>query len=318
MSLTTKSPRFSLRTAPFDEIERAIADVGHVVLDDAWNPAFLDRLLAAAKGRVTAEAATLFDLFDARDDGKACDREFYSEFRRAGFPALLEFLFDGDFVLQRNERVIRFVDPQQPVKFTGLHNDHQLENCFNAGIKSKRGVTIWTPLQPCTDDRISRLLLLHRGDDYHDAPPQIYLHKDETKTYGPDRSGLESADLDAMFRRVYESKTCYAPYIPLGSSIIFDSDTVHASYRTAGMTERRYSIDCRAVGEYKVDASNGHFNGVIFRAADFPGPSVRGALRNSIVAEAWRFKSAIAGRAMQALSGDADAWRRILRRVGIG
>ena len=275
MSFTTESPRFSLRTAEFSAIDEAVSTVGHAVIDDAWNPRFLEHLLQRAKLKVTAEAANIYSLFDAREDGDRCDREFYLEFQRAGWPALLRCIFVGDFVLQRSERVIRYVDPKEPVKFTGLHHDHQLENCFNAGVRSKRGLTIWTPLQSCMDDQISRLLLLYRGDDYGDAAKPIYLHEDETKTDVPDRSGLAGEAIDGMFEQVYATKRCYAPYIPLGSSVIFDCNTVHATYRTAAMTRPRYSIDCRAVGEYKTTRNNADYDGVIFRSADFPGASVR-------------------------------------------
>src|SRR4051794_3309193 len=121
MPLSLESPRFSLRTGAFADIERTLTELGHVVLDDAWNGQYLEKLQAGAKARFEADDARMNGRFDqfanevvemylgghttleqiatiADRNFDSLDQEFYSEFERTGMPALLRHLLAGHFV----------------------------------------------------------------------------------------------------------------------------------------------------------------------------------------------------------------------------
>src|SRR5262249_5244731 len=249
MALSLESPRFSLRTAAFADIEKTLNELGHVVLDDAWNPQYLENLQAGAKARFEADDARMNGHFGqfpnevvemylgghstleqiATITGKnfeVLDREFYSEFERTGLPALLRHLLRGHFVLDRSERVVRRTDPRYPVRFTGLHYDGQLHSCARRGLNSQREFTLWTPLVTCVDDQTPRLLLLHRGDAVDFAAKEaggfdpIQLKPRQVRD--EEQYLAKVGSLDEQFERIYRERRCYAPPVPLGSAVLFE------------------------------------------------------------------------------------------------
>jgi hypothetical protein len=305
MALTTESPRCSLRTTSFSEVERTLDEIGHVVIDEAWNYRYLEALHARAKSRFDADDALYDGRFDqfpaslieqylgghtnldeisvgaAQADRiasiKAADREFFFEFERSGLPALLRHLLNGNFILGRSARVIRRTDPRFEVRFTGLHQDGQLRYCSSHGINSKREFTIWTPLQTCVDDDTPRLLLLHRREQQLEIDSELHnitLLKPEQ--IRDERAYLaEIGSIDEQFERIYRKYQCFAPRIPIGSVVVFEHCVQHGSYRTSTMKTPRYSLDCRVVGEYRKSKENAGFNGVMFSSATYPNPTLK-------------------------------------------
>jgi hypothetical protein len=316
MALSFASARFDLRTPPaFKQIETTIDAVGHVVLDNLWNPEFLARLHDFAQENFVSSphGATHFD--DALPP--EIDREFFLEFERSGVPALLRNLLSGDFVVSRTERVLRRADASVPAQFSGLHRDGQLQPCAKRGINSQREFTIWTPLQDCTGDSTPRLLLLHRGDEFADVFSKEELVADEGTGYLPIalRPQLAAAAIegspdrvDRMFERLYAARRCYAPPVPLGSAVLFDHNIVHGSYRHRGMTTPRYSLDFRVVGIYRLSHANARYQGVAFRSSAVPSGTYGEAMR--MVARSTLATSLISG----AMRGDLDSLRRVKRQ----
>jgi hypothetical protein len=297
MALSFDSPRASLRTADFKDIDNSLANVGHVVLDDVWNTRFLSDLCVAADRKFCADDARFKGRYEEFSEGEidqylgnhaalesldaASDEEFFEEFERTGLPAMMRRLFSGSFVLGRSERVVRRTDPQFPIRFTGLHADGQLGFCSSRGLRSKRELTLWTPLLNCTDDVTPRLLLLHRGETFNGLfddekvlsennvehlPIQLRPHQTRNES-----NQIEVAQkVHNQFDRLFEVRRCYAPKLPLGSAILFEHSTVHGSYTRPSMSTARYSFDCRFVGEYKRTDENAVFSGKLFGMQEFP------------------------------------------------
>jgi hypothetical protein len=303
------SPRFSLRDVAFDEIDRKIGEVGHVVLTDVWNPRYLQRLQERVERKFKADDQAYEGRFDEFPDGvidnylgshanlellpdwtteqgrqeaHAFDDEFYTELARSGLPALFRYLLSGDFVASRTERVIRRADPAFPARFTGLHRDGQLRSCSTRGLHSDREFTIWSPLQACVEDDIPRLLLLHRGEGHEDLFREDEQIEVESKRYLPvelrpvqprdEAAYLEQVgdSIHPFFDRVFAARRCYAPPVPLGSVVLFEHNTDHGTYWRPAMTRPRYSVDFRVVGEYQRDRANWKYDGMIYRTARFP------------------------------------------------
>lgn len=302
------SLRVDLRRADPLAVERAIDDVGHVVLDGCLEPQFLSRLRDLAELRFVAEdrkfgrgfdgahqaevdgylagVSSLESLAAERSDPNAgekaaqMDKLFYGNFSKSGLPRLFQHLFRGKFFVARNERVIRRVDPAYPLRFAGLHCDGQLHHLSTQGIRSKREFTLWTPLQDCADDRIPRLLLMHRGDNYTDVLTEKDVRRIEGTDYFPiqlrpyqvrgEKELIEKdlpGDIEAMFDRIFSGTRCYAPFVPLGSSVLFDHNIWHGSYFRRSMTRPRYSLDFRTVGEFARSEKTNSYSGELLDAA---------------------------------------------------
>jgi hypothetical protein len=277
--LTFDSPRFPVRHATFEDIEGELDRVGHVVLDGLWNQAFLSRLRDLAEKNFKADETGNTHLPDVRGIPGWREQEFFSEVERSGLPAILRHFLKGDFVISENERVLRRADAAIAGVFSGLHFDGQLRCCSDEGVNSKREFTIWTPLTDCSDDDTPRLLLLHRGQNFADVfseRDQIsdggikYLPTQLRPTLEADGLNRAASQLDQMFDRIYASKQCYAPRIPLGSTVLFEHNIIHGSYRRSQMTVPRYSLDFRAVGVYRRSEKNQHFGGRAFSSAAYP------------------------------------------------
>ena len=293
MTLSLDSPRFSVRDADFDELDATLEKVGHVVIDDLWNTGFLtwlfqgaqnlfaqydkrygqhlEELPASTVNHYKGNSVNLGSLFEFdpqwREESADADRRFFGEIERTGITALLRHLLAGDHVVGRSERVIRRSVPTVPTGYVGLHADGQLKVCSSRGFRSKRELTLWTPLQDCSGDDTPRLLLFKRGEPMLRGMDSIKLgsfqHAENEK--------LTGSQLDAQFDQVYAQRTCYAPHVRMGGAILFMSDVVHGSYRRSTMTVPRYSLDCRAVAAYRVTSANRNYQGVRFGIADVPG-----------------------------------------------
>jgi hypothetical protein len=183
-------------------------------------------------------------------------------------------------VVGRSERVIRRLDPSHPLRFTGLHCDGQLKAMSEAGLRSQRELTLWSPLQDCTDDTISRLLVMHRGDTYGSVMTAQDLREIEGATYLPVQlrpyqvrneqkwlAGSLPEDIETMYDRVFAGTRCYAPYVRFGSSVLFDCNIWHGSYFRRTMTRARYSLDFRTVGQYTRNEKNAMYSGELFDSA---------------------------------------------------
>jgi hypothetical protein len=301
MPLSINSPRVDFRTGDFTEVDNALSTIGHVVLDNVWNKNYLSEVYLRSKQRYEKDDARYSGHFDKyhkvaidsylgghldfeqlRHESvsnylKDIEKEFFIEYQRAGLVPLMQLLFSGSFMLGRSERVVRRADPKFPARFTGLHTDGQLNACSQKGIHSKRELTLWTPLNSVEDDSKPRLLLLDKketsfldifnpeelienfGVKYLPIQLKPFQIKNETAYWEKN-----SDDVKNFYSRLFANKECYAPYLPLGSSILFSKEVIHGTYILNTMEEARYSFDVRMVGEYKVDGSNAQYSGYLF------------------------------------------------------
>jgi len=283
MPLSFESPRFSLRNANFSKIQAALESVGHVVLTDVWNLDFLGEMLAAAKRNFATDDSNYDAIAHTAQIGSyiggvtgqfgtGSNDEFFLEFERTGLPAALRHIFNGNFVMDFGERATRRVDPTVPARFTGLHRDFQLDGMAAQGLRSKRAITLWTPLNDCLDENTPRLLLLDRHDTVDRGNPrEVNLAGLHDPAFADKISG---AKLDELFdEHVYAVYRCYAPHVPLGGLVAFDHNVIHGSYRRSTMRTTRYSFDTRAVGEYnRTKAKAATYRGLIYRRARYPSP----------------------------------------------
>lgn len=298
-----ESPRFSMRHGDLGEIEKALSTVGHVVLEGVWALPFLERLhagIAAKFGEDDAKFAGHFDEFpvpvidsylgchkgfdDFGADRDGFDAAFFEELERSGLPALYRRLLAGDFVVSQFERVLRRVDPHFPLRFTGLHHDGQLGALSSRGLRTTREFTLWTPLQDCSTEDISRLLLIERGQptkQFLDEAPNrtqiagipfhpIQLRPAQFRDSSVEKESL--GDVHARYDELFAALRCYAPYVSFGGAVLFERDVWHGSYHRPGMTRPRYSLDFRAVGEYRVIPETARFTGRLFQLVAVPQP----------------------------------------------
>lgn len=284
-----ESPRFNLRSCNFQDVRAALKTVGHAVLDNVWNLDYLRRLHDHAEAKFRSDDARIHGNYDAMPDGvveghlggtaelygngasaEALDREFFLEVERSGLPACYRHLTGGSFVVATSERVVRRVDPAYPLRFIGLHCDGQLWRMSDESPSDEQ-FTLWTPLQPCTDDFTPRLLLLHRGETW------LEIFADDARENGAlaiqlkplqirDESTANTRNLkiNSQFDTLFERKRCFAPPVPFGSAVIFERDIVHGSYTRPGMTTPRYSLDFRTVHDYRITAKNRGYTGYLF------------------------------------------------------
>lgn len=297
--LSFESPRFTLHFSCLSSVDAALASVGHVVIDALWNTEFLAALHGHAAARYERDDArfaagfdahadsvvegylagvvgldSLFDGADAVESSRAWDRRFFSEVELSGLPGLLRVLLSGDFFVGRSERVIRRGDPRFPVRFIGLHPDGQLHLCSEHGLNTKRELTIWTPLQDCANDHTPRLLLMHKGETYTELfesgedgrAPAVERRRRQIRNEAEVGAALRS-EIERGYERLFQERRCYAPYVPFGSAIIFEAGVFHASYYASGMTTPRFSMDFRAVGDFKRTADNMGYVGNTYRVA---------------------------------------------------
>jgi hypothetical protein len=73
------------------------------------------------------------------------------------------------------------------------------------------------------------------------------------------------------FEKIFAVFDCFAPRVAAGSMIIFDHNVFHGTFCTRSMTTTRYSIDCRAVGEFHIRPSTSSFAGMTSRVDPLPG-----------------------------------------------
>ena len=157
-----------------------------------------------------------------------------------------------------------------------MHCDGQLNQLSTSAYRTNRELTLWTPLVSCAKDNVQRLLLLHRGEDLKG----IFQRSDHIVTrdvsYLPIRLRPDAIReekkfshlipvIQEQFQRLYSAKSFYSPHVPLGSCILFDSDIWHGTYLEKNMSEARYSLDFRAVGEYRIDDASKAHTGRIYR-----------------------------------------------------
>ena len=141
-------------------------------------------------------------------------------------------------------------------------------------------LTVWTPLSNCTDKKTPRLLLL----DQKHSQTEIEKLLEENENVNLKKNNLgnffvfikpyqikEELDLNLIrkltfkkFKKIYESKKCFAPYIPLGSSIVFKNNVLHGSFITKEMKNVRYSMDFRVCGDFPVNNETKYFKGKKF------------------------------------------------------
>ena len=164
-------------------------------------------------------------------------------------------------------------------------------------------LTIWTPLSSCTDRKTPRLLLLDQKHSQTEVEELLeeskninlkknnlliffvfikpYQIKEEFKlnlirklTFEKFRKPYQikkELDLNLIrkltfekFRKIYKSKKCFAPYIPLGSSIVFKNNVLHGSFITEEMKNVRYSMDFRVCGDFLINKDTKYFKGKKF------------------------------------------------------
>lgn len=306
------SPRFDALTADPDEVERAIDMVGHCVLTNVFSLDYLKDLhQSAARSfqnedkRYISEPHSLVEseiechlgsfigldkialysiknIVEINSKLDILNNSFYFELQRTPLIGLFYKLLRGNFVVFESERCFRRVDPQFPLRFTGLHADDQLSACYNSGYKSTRGFTIWVPLHDILDDTTSRLLIMHRdlnfsdidslfGEEYkihingHEFLP-IEIKPKQIRNESKANSEAICTQIYGMFSKLYEAygEHSFAPYLDRGSVVIFENNVWHGSLVQAGQTRPRYSLDFRVTGEYKLTEANKIYHGRMF------------------------------------------------------
>jgi hypothetical protein len=292
-----QSPRVATPASRRD-IETALRGIGHVVIERLWPLDYLGALRQAVADHFAALDAAYAEnpssfsnaetevylgnvtALDSLRHYEQRDRAFFDAISSTGLPALYRRLFTGDFVISRGERALRRADPRFPLRFHGLHVDGQLGPLSREGIRTKRELTLWTPLVDCIDEDTPRMLYLHRGETFSDLLTETDFIEDRSVRYSPiqlrpfqfrdetARSEL-SPKIEELFTKILEKRRCYTPHIPLGGAILFDKDIIHATYMRPGMKKPRYSLDFRAVGEYRVTTINGGYSGRLFRSKMF-------------------------------------------------
>ena len=191
---------------------------------------------------------------------------FFGELDRSGLPGLFGHLLSGNFMVGRSERVVRRFDPRFQMGFVQLHDDYQFGVCSKEGLRSKKSFTVWTPLQDCIDDDISRLLLLKRGETDRDLTTKAERFEAQETHY----LKREPEKVARFMERVLGERTCYAPRIRLGSALIFAHDVVHGTFHKTSNTRQRFSMDFRAVAEYRPTSENAFISGLLYRKDEFP------------------------------------------------
>lgn len=304
MPLQTNSPRIDLRNGDLNDAEKYLSTIGHVVLDNVWNINYLEEIYLRSKqryqndderfsGRFEDFASTTIDTYlgghldfnelkneVVSDYSKDVEDQFFIEYQRAGLTPLMHLLFQGSFMVGKSERVVRRADPKFPVRFTGLHADGQLGACSQMGLRSKRELTLWTPLNSVQDDSRPRLLLLDKKEtSFLDIFEAEELLEESNVKYLPiqlkpfqiksedDYWAINKKKITEYYSRIFKYKSCYAPYLPLGSAILFSKEIIHGSYILETMKESRYSFDVRHVGEFKINKHNSKYAGVVFPAS---------------------------------------------------
>jgi hypothetical protein len=307
MKLTFDSPRFDYRNSNSSDIEKVIKQVGHVVLDNVWNKKYVEKLKQWTSERYLNDDKKYQDnlqktqksVIDSylgnhldfqqlcyQNDGsvKNLEEELIEEFEKTGLPSLFKKMLKGSFMLGISDRVVRRADPKFKIRFTGLHSDGQLRACSREGLNSTDEYTLWTPLVDCVDDLTPRLLMLHKDEkkfndlfeeeilDKGGGSPHSLVQLRPFQIYDEDNFiSKYQAEIFKSFRKIYEHKKCFAPYVPVGSVIIFDCNVIHGTYITEKMNKPRYSLDCRFTGIFKITKNNRMYRGILFqRTKDYP------------------------------------------------
>lgn len=199
--LVGQSPRFDLQLATYIEIETALSDVGHCVLEGVFNEEYIAKLRSGVEryyknqdelfsknlsGLSLADIdrhISSFDGFhniaDAIDDisnmwggsrrRKRHLRTFLNNVKRSRIVSVFQYLFGDEFVVFQSEHCVRRLDPAYPLRFNGVHCDGQLGAASSKGINTQRELTVWAPLQHVMDDNCSRLLLFKRGVNFDEV-----------------------------------------------------------------------------------------------------------------------------------------------------
>jgi ectoine hydroxylase-related dioxygenase (phytanoyl-CoA dioxygenase family) len=66
------------------------------------------------------------------------------------------------------------------------------------------------------------------------------------------------------FEKLFLNKLCFAPYVPLGSVVIFERRVIHGTYVTKTMNKPRYSLDCRFTGTFNITKLNRMYSGRLY------------------------------------------------------
>lgn len=300
MPLNIEGLRFDLRNSTTQEIADALHENGHVVIDNVWNKHYLQKLYNFTSERYNSDDKKYEGNFDKYPNttidsylGNHLDFEqlchqaggydaniesmLFEEFEKTGLQSIFRALLKGPFFFGRSERVVRRADPKFKLRFTGLHADGQLGACSNEGINSKDEYTLWTPLVDCTDDLTPRLLLLHKEEKiFNDLFENELINKGDSSQHSlvqlrpyqiiDEKKFLEKnqEEIYKSFEKLFIHKQCFAPYVPLGSVVIFDRKVVHGTYINKLMNKPRYSLDCRFTGVFKITKLNRMFSGRLY------------------------------------------------------
>ena len=68
--------------------------------------------------------------------------------------------------------------------------------------------------------------------------------------------------INLTYNKIFKRAQCFAPYVPLGSSIIFSKNIWHGTYIKPKMKKNRYSLDFRVCGDFLEDETNIDIHGI--------------------------------------------------------
>jgi hypothetical protein len=69
-------------------------------------------------------------------------------------------------------------------------------------------------------------------------------------------AGALKSKINEQYENLFRQRRCFAPYVPFGSSIIFEAGVFHPPYVREGMTVPRFNLDFRSVGDFQRTAAN--------------------------------------------------------------
>lgn len=284
-----KSPEIDLENFKLEEFNEKFSQHEHIIVKNSFENKFLNSLKKLSEQYYSIldknyenqlipshEINQYFGSFQSLR--KVCQKkqkivnEFFKLFLNSNLSKLFFHYFKGNFFVAESENCIRRANGKYFLRSTGMHKDGQLSLISSQGVNSKNELTIWTPLNNCIDENTPRLLLLDKNEEIHNvlnnqdyfeddgikyASIQLkpFAYTNEKKFQNREKKILQT------YKKIFKKSKCFAPYISLGSSIIFSQRIWHGSYILPKMKIERHSMDFRVCGEYIKNSNNKNVEG---------------------------------------------------------
>lgn len=247
------SPRFSLARDEFPAIQEALDKVGHVVLENCFSSCDIDELREYGKA--------LFDDYDnewragnipkknlntyyqsSRTIGALNDQLFIEMVYRSRLRKLMVFLYGGSATMFLDDRVVRRMHPQHPMRIVAYHTDFQILPF------SENSYTTWMPLTELGPDTYN-LALFDVNSPAAEMVEELgikindIVECDDT----PEVTAARAADFKARHDKLFETHLdhIYLPMLEVGDVLMFSRYTMHGTHVNSNATRERLSVDFR-------------------------------------------------------------------------